>query len=201
MSEVKATTDETKIVPSTPSVAGAVQAPRAKRTVDFLGKDKERSGGGRPRGGGRRGASRQASDMDSRVLAIRRVTRVVAGGRRFSFSVLTVIGDRNGRVGVGLGKGGDTSLAMEKATKDARKNLIKIPLTKTKSISRDIKAKYSSAVVYIQPSPGNGLVAGSALRAVLDLGGVTDVNAKVISRSKNKLNIARASIEALRKLT
>src|SRR3989344_680799 len=143
-----------------------VTAPRAKRKVDFLGKERGHGRGGR--GGGRK--PRQQSDMDSRVLDIRRVTRVVAGGRRFSFSVLAVLGDHNGRVGVGLGKGGDTSLAMDKANKDAKKNLIKISLTKGKSIARDTKAKYSSAVVYIQPSPGNGLVAGSALRSVLEIG-------------------------------
>jgi len=169
---------------------------KGKRTVSFVGKDKP------GRGGKRRGPreGRRAGEPDQKVLDIRRVTRVVAGGRRFSFSVTMVVGDRKGRVGVGVGKGADTAVAMDKATRDGKKNMIKVPMTKERSIEHETKAKYCSAVVYIKPAKGKGLVAGSAVRSVLDLAGVTDVNAKILSRSKNKLNIARATVKALAQL-
>lgn len=125
----------------------------------------------------------------------------MAGGRRFNFSLVVVIGDRKGRVGVGLGKAGDTALAIEKATRDAQKHLFSIPRTKSGSIPHAVKAKYASSTVEVFPSKGRGLVAGSAVRTVLDLGGVTDVVTKIHSRSKNKLTIARATVAALAKLS
>jgi small subunit ribosomal protein S5 len=143
---------------------------------------------------------RPRNEFDQRMLAIRRVTRVASGGRRFSFSVTMVIGDHKGRVGIGIGKAGDTSLAIDKAVKDAKKNMITVPLNKTKSIPHDVSAKYNSAQVMLMPAPGRGIVAGSALRDALELMGANDVNAKVISGSKNKLNIARATIKALKTL-
>lgn len=124
----------------------------------------------------------------------------MAGGRRFNFSLVVVIGDRKGRVGVGLGKGVDTALAIDKATRDAKKNLITVVRTKTGSIPHQVTRKYASSTVEIVPSAGRGLVAGSAIRTVLDLAGVTDVVTKIHSRSKNKLTIARATIEALKDL-
>ena len=128
---------------------------------------------------------------------MRRVARVVAGGRRFSFSVTVVIGDHKGRVGVGIGKGTDTALAIEKATRDARRHLIQIPRTKSGSIAHEVSTKYTSSYVIVAPSPGRGIVAGSAMRIVLELSGVTDVVGKILSRSKNKLTIARATAQAL----
>jgi small subunit ribosomal protein S5 len=124
----------------------------------------------------------------------------MAGGRRFSFSVSVVIGDKKGRVGVGLGKGADTALAIDKAVRAAKKNLITVPLTKERSIAHDIEAAYASSTVEIIPSPGRGLVAGSAMRTVLEYAGVTDVVAKIQTRSKNKLTIARATVVALKSL-
>jgi small subunit ribosomal protein S5 len=131
---------------------------------------------------------------------LRRVARVIAGGRRFSFSAAIVIGDRKGRVGVGLGKAGDTALAIEKATRDAKRNMIRVKTTKTMSISHDTQAKYASGIVVIRPAPSRGIVAGSSTKTVLELAGVTDVTAKILSSSKNKLNIARATIVALSEL-
>lgn len=125
----------------------------------------------------------------------------MAGGRRFNFRVAVVAGNRAGEVGVGLGKAADTSAAIEKALRDAKKKRITIPLNKKHSISYGTEAKFVSAKVMIKPiREGRGLVAGSALRTVLDLGGAKDVTGKVLSRSKNKLNIARAAINALKKL-
>ncbi len=158
--------------------------------------------GGRPFGkreGGSR-FERAKPEFDQKMLAVRRVTRVVAGGRRFAFSVAVVAGDRKGSVGVGIGKAGDTSLAIDKAMRNAKKNMIKVKTTKDMSISHEVKAKYSSGKVIIMPTPGRGVVAGSAVRYVLELAGLKNIGAKVLSPSKNKLNIAQAAIKALKKL-
>lgn len=162
---------------------------------------------GRGRGGDRRGgrpqrerAPRERSEFDQATIDVRRVARVMAGGRRFSFSVTVVIGDRKGRVGVGIGKGGDTALAIDKAVRDAKRHLITVPLTKDHSITHDVSVKYASSTVSIMPSPGRGLVAGSAMRTVLEYAGVTNVIAKILTRTKNKLTIARATVEALKQV-
>ena len=130
-------------------------------------------------------------------MDIRRTARVVAGGRRFSFSVCVVAGNRHGQVGVGTGKAGDTAVAVEKAYRSAVKHKIQVPLTKDGTIAHEVKAKYSSGVVFIYPAIGRGIVAGGAVRDVLELGGITNVGAKILSPSKNKLNIAQATIKAL----
>ncbi|MEK7201181.1 MAG: 30S ribosomal protein S5, partial [Patescibacteria group bacterium] len=137
------------------------------------------------------------SEFEQATIDVRRVARVMAGGRRFSFSVTVVIGDKKGRVGVGLGKGADTALAIDKAVRDAKKHLITVSRTKTNSIAHDVSIKNSSSIVTIVPSPGRGVVAGSAMRTVLEFAGVTDVVAKILTRTKNKLTIARATIAAL----
>lgn len=154
---------------------------------------------GRGRGGRRpmRKTERFKPEFDQKIIDIRRVSRVMAGGRRFSFRVSVVIGNRQGRVGVGLGKGTDTALAIEKAVRNARKNMITVKLTKGMSINHEISAKYGAAQVDLRPAPGKGLVAGSSVRNVLDLAGITDITAKVLSRSKNKLNNARVTMKAL----
>lgn len=149
----------------------------------------------------RKRRERPKPEFDHRVVDIRRVTRVVAGGRRFSFSVTLVAGDRKGRVGVGVGKAGDTALAIEKAMRDAKNKMVRVARTDTNSIAHEVEAKYASAVLKIFPTPGKGgLTAGSAVRIVLELAGIQDVGAKLMSRTKNSINIARASVEALKKL-
>ena len=156
------------------------------------------AGGRRPRRGGRQ--ERQKPEFDQKIVSIRRVTRVMAGGRRFSFSVSMVIGDKKGKVGVGVGKAGDTQLAIEKAVRDAKKNMLIVPMDAEGRIPHDVHVKYASSEVMIMPAPGRGLVAGSSVRTVLELAGVKDVTAKLFSRSKNKLNNARAAVEALKEL-
>ncbi len=161
-----------------------------------------RGGGGqRGSGGGRRGGGareeRARPEFDQKMLNVRRVARVVAGGRRFNFSVLMVIGNRKGSVGVGTGKAGDTALAIEKATRNAKKHLLRLTRTGNNSIPHILEAKYSSARIVIFPAKNKGLIAGSAVRSVLELAGITDVNAKIRSGSKNKLNMAQATIKAL----
>ncbi len=179
--------------------APAVEADDKKRGRRSEGNRDDRRNPRRARRSPRR-EERVRSEFDQKIISIRRVTRVMAGGRRFSFSVAIVIGNRKGKVGVGLGKAGDTQLAIEKAVRSARKNLIEIPLNKHQHIPHDVHTKLSSSEVMIMPAPGRGLVAGSSVRTVLELGGVKDVTAKIFSRSKNKLNNARASIAALKML-
>lgn len=162
--------------------------------------DRRDGHGGRDRRQRRDRPQRQRSEFDSKMLDIRRVTRVVAGGRRFSFSVTLVIGDGKGQVGVGIGKAGDTALAIEKATRNAKKHLVRVPLTADLSIPHEVSAKYDASHVMLIPTPGKGFKAGSATRAVLEFAGVKHVSAKILSRSKNQLNNARATIDALRKL-
>ncbi len=159
----------------------------------------------RPPRGGRRPQrdtkERVKPEFDTKIIAIRRVTRVASGGRRFTFSVAVVSGDRKGKVGVGLGKAGDTSLAIDKATRNAKKNMIKVTLSPAMVIPHMVEAKYSSARVMVMPARGRGVVAGSAVRNVIELAGIKDVCAKLLSGSKNKLNIARATVVALQKLS
>jgi len=149
----------------------------------------------------RKPAGAPRSEFDQKMLAIRRVTRVSSGGRRFSFSVVMAIGNGKGKVGVGIGKAGDTSLAIDKAIKQAKKNIVEIKTTKSMSIPHAVEAKYSSAVITLQPSEGKGVVAGSAVRDLIELGGLKDVVGKVRSGSKNKLNIAHATLAAFKKLS
>lgn len=180
-----------------PVAAGSAQAERPQRPARAGGRGQDRRGGDRgPRRGGPRDERR--SEYDSKMIGIRRVARVMAGGRRFNFSVALVLGDKKGKVGVGVGKAADTALAIEKATRAAKRHMIQVNLTKNRSIRHNVSAKYCASVVEIRPSAGRGLVAGSSVRTVLELAGVSDVTAKLLSRSKNPINNARAALEALR---
>ncbi|HVU06588.1 MAG TPA: 30S ribosomal protein S5 [Candidatus Paceibacterota bacterium] len=190
--------------PAAAASTTASAAPAENRDRDFRGfRDQAGRGqGGRGRGP-RKGdtrAPRAKPEYDSVMLNIRRVSRTVAGGRRFAFSVALVAGNKKGMVGVGLGKAGDTALAIDKATRNAKKHMIKVNTTKDMSIPHEVSSKYSSARVSIRPVKDRGLVAGSAVRTVLELAGVKNVAAKIVSPSKNKLNIARATIDALESL-
>lgn len=148
----------------------------------------------------KKGAKREKSEFEQRVLDIRRVTRVVAGGKRFRFRATVVLGNRKGRVGVGVDKGADTSEAIEKASRDARKNLILIPM-KNNTIPHEVIGKFSSAVVLLKPAgEGKGIVAGGPARVVVSLAGIVNVTSKILGTTTNKLNNARATIEALKKL-
>ena len=153
-----------------------------------------------PHGGARRPRAnfdRPKPEFDQKIIDIRRVTRVVAGGRRFSFSVALVAGDKKGNVGLGLGKSGDTSLAITKALRNAKKNMIKLRLSKSSSIQHEVSAKFSSSKVMMMPNHGRGLVAGSVVRDILNIAGVKDITAKIHGATKNKLNNAKATMEAL----
>jgi len=171
-----------------------------ENSSDFSPKPKNREFKKNPRRSTRK-EGRVKSEFDQKIVSIRRVTRVVAGGRRFSFSVTLVAGNRKGKVGVGQGKAGDTPIAIDKAMRNAKKNMIEVKLTKNTSIPHDTTAKFGSSKVLIIPSPGRGILAGSSVRTVLELAGVNSVNAKILSGSKNSANIAKATIEALKEFS
>ncbi len=143
---------------------------------------------------------RARSEFDQKIITIRRVARVSKGGRRFSFSVAMILGNRHGSVGVGTGKGSDTAIAIDKAMRNAKKNMRQLMLTPSSSIAHRVEAKFSSARIMLQPAPGRGVVAGSAVRSVLELAGIKDITAKIFSPSKNTLNTARATLQALLQL-
>lgn len=170
-------------------------------TKPNTGASSNQGSGMRDRKGGsnRRGSSfnRPKPEFDQKILNIRRVTRVVAGGRRFSFSVAIVAGDKKGSVGLGLGKAGDTSLAINKALRNAKKNMVRLKLTKTMSLPHEVNAKFSSARVALMPNRGRGLVAGSVVRDIVNLAGMKDITGKIHSSTKNKLNNAKAVMLAL----
>ncbi len=144
---------------------------------------------------------REKSEFDRTVLDIRRTARVVAGGRRFSFRASVAIGNRNGKVGLGVGKGPDVTQAIEKGTHQAKKNLIIVPLIDKKTIPHEVEGKLSAARVILKPArEGRGIVAGGPIRVVAGLAGIKDLTAKILGRTPNKLNNAKATIEALKKL-
>ena len=118
-----------------------------------------------------------------------------------NFSVAVVAGDKKGRVGVGLGKSIDTAGAVEKATREAKKHLIRVPLSAQMVIPHAVEGKFGSARIMLFPARGSGVVAGSSARAVIELAGIRDICAKFMSGSKNRLNNARATIEALKGLS
>ena len=140
------------------------------------------------------------SEFQERVLEVRRVTRVVAGGKRFSFRATVVVGNGTGKVGVGVAKGLDVAAAVAKAKRQAEKRMIIISLKGGRTVPYDVEAKYSAARVLLKPATkDHGLIAGGAARAVLELAGVRDVSAKILGRTTNKLTNALATIEALKK--
>jgi small subunit ribosomal protein S5 len=166
-------------------------------------KENSNSGSGKKNNNRRGGSSfgRVKPEFDQKILNIRRVTRVVAGGRRFSFSVALVAGDKKGAVGLGLGKAGDTALAINKALRNAKKNMIRLNLTKTMSIPHELSAKFSSSHISLRPNKGRGLVAGSVIRDIVKLSGMKDITGKILSNSKNKLNNAKAVMSALSQIS
>src|SRR3982750_4005621 len=149
---------------------------------------------------GRRGQGDVAKrEFDQKIVEIKRVTRVVAGGKRMRFRALVVIGDRKGKVGIGLRKGADVSEAVNKAVNAAKKTMVPIKIIND-TIPHQIKFKYKSSVVFLKPAmPGTGVIAGGAIRQVLDLVGIKNVLSKMLG-SSNKVNNVMATYLALTKL-
>lgn len=140
------------------------------------------------------------AEFQEKVLDVARVSRVVAGGKRFSFRATVVIGDGSGQIGIGIGNGADVASAVNKGKREAKKNIIKVSIVND-TLAHEVEAKYSSAKVRIKPAKqGKGLIAGSAVRQILSLAGYINASAKILGRTSNKLNNAKATIEALKKL-
>lgn len=195
--EVLADDVVTDLIPDVAVVPDALAPGLAPKSFHKNFRTGNRQQGGGARRGGNRREERVKPEFDQKIISMRRVTRVVAGGRRMSFSVAVVAGNRKGKVGVGTGKAVDTTLAIDKAFRSAKKNMVNILMTKTNSIPHDVKAKFGSSVISLSPSRGRGLVAGGSVRNVLELAGITDISGKLLSRSKNGLNNACATVKAL----
>jgi len=132
-----------------------------------------------------------------KVIKLSRVAKVVKGGRRFSFSALVAVSDKNGRIGIGFGKANEVTDAIAKASSDAKKNIKKVYLTKKKTIPHEIISEFKGSKVIMRPAaPGTGVIAGGAVRALMEAVGVTDVLSKVIG-SKNQTNVCKACVKAL----
>ncbi|MBX4211298.1 MAG: 30S ribosomal protein S5 [Candidatus Yanofskybacteria bacterium] len=176
------------------------QGPQGRQPFQRGGRGRFGGGGGRRPGGGRGRGGRIAekSEFDSKPIDIARVTRVTKGGKRFSFRTTVVIGDGKGRVGVGMAKGRDVAQSIQKATNQARKRLVTV-LIKDGTIPYQVEAKFSSAQVILKPAKG-GVKAGGPVRVVAKLAGITSLTGKLLGRTNNKINIAMATIEALKKL-
>jgi small subunit ribosomal protein S5 len=138
--------------------------------------------------------------FEERVVNVNRVTKVVKGGRRFRFSALVVVGDKNGRVGFGTGKALEVPDAIKKATEDAKRNLINVPIINESTIPHEITGIYGSGKVFLRPaSEGTGVIAGGPVRAVLELAGINDILSKSIG-SSTPINMVRATFDGLKNL-
>lgn len=162
---------------------------------DLYGKGRGNRG---PRRGDRRD-ERPKDDMEQRILEVARVTRVMAGGKRMNFRACVAIGDKKGNVGVGLGKGADVTMAVNKAVNRAKKTMVNVPLM-NETIPHEVYQKTGSARILFKPAKkGRGVIAGGVARIILELAGVKNVTSKSLG-SKNKVNCARCTIEAIQAL-
>ena len=141
------------------------------------------------------------NQYEEKVLYINRVAKVVKGGRRFSFSAIVVAGDRQGRVGIGLGKANEVPEAIKKASKQAKKNMIRVPMTPdTKSVPHDVIGKFCSGRVLLKPAvEGTGVIASATVRGILEAAGLQNVRTKTL-RSRNPHNVVKATMDGLKRL-
>ena len=181
------------------------------RTGQSRGQGPSGATSGNPRGGGSttrerdsrgprpRDRGRGDSEFQDRVVEIRRVAKVVKGGRRFNFSALVVVGDGNGRVGVGLGKANTVPAAIGKGQDRAKANMFQVPMRNT-TIPHEVLGKFESSSVMLKPaSEGTGVIAGGAVRAVMELAGIRDVLTKALG-STTAVNLVQATVEGLKQL-
>jgi len=170
-------------------VTEATKAPEAKKFPP-------RKSGNFRKGGKKKMSEKPKDDFDQRVLDLARVTRVMAGGKRMKFRATMVIGDKKGKVGIGIAKGADVSAAIQKAVAKARKKLIEVPIIEG-TVAHEVRISDHSAKIMIRPArSGSGIKAGGVMRVVLELAGIRDVVAKILG-TNNKVNNAKATIKAL----
>jgi small subunit ribosomal protein S5 len=157
-----------------------------------------RDGRGRGEGRGRRDREEKDSDLIDKLVHINRVAKVVKGGRRFGFAALVVVGDGNGRVGYGHGKAREVPEAIRKATDDAKKSMVKVPLKDGRTIHHEVRGHHGAGKVLVRPAPaGTGIIAGGPMRAVFEALGVADVVSKSLGTS-NPYNMVRATFDAIK---
>lgn len=147
----------------------------------------------------KRNFEREVSEFEERVVTINRVAKVVKGGRRFRFSALVVVGDKNGRVGFGTGKAQEVPEAIKKAVEDAKKNLVTVPIVGT-TIPHRVQGRFGSGSILLMPAAeGTGVIAGGPVRAVLELAGVHDIFGKSLG-SNTPINMVRATIDGIKQM-
>jgi small subunit ribosomal protein S5 len=203
--------DETAQVAPAPAEAGTPPAPapatEGARREGGYGGGRGDGRGGRGGGGGRgprrrdgdQFFEREQSDLVEKVIFINRSSKVVKGGRRFSFSALVVVGDKKGKVGLGLGKAGEVADAIRKGNEDAKHSMLNVSLKDT-TIPHEVFSEYGGARILLRPaSPGTGIIAGKTVRAVVESAGVKDILSKSLG-SKNAANVAKATLTALQSL-
>ncbi|MDD5807326.1 MAG: 30S ribosomal protein S5 [Eggerthellales bacterium] len=140
-------------------------------------------------------------ELQERVVSINRVSKTVKGGRRMSLSALVVVGDGEGKVGVGMGKSAEVPVAIKKGVEDAKKNMFTVPLTEDKTLPHEVMGEFGAARVFLKPAtPGTGVIAGGPVRALMELAGVKNVFGKSLG-SDNAMNIVKAAAEGLKELS
>jgi small subunit ribosomal protein S5 len=204
MAEENKTTPETTTPPQAAAGAPAEGAAQASGGEQQRGRGGDRGGrqGGGRQGGGRRPQRQRETDesgVESAVVRIYRCSKVVKGGRTFSFGALVVAGDRKGNIGIGYGKANEVPPAVEKATKDARKSMFKVNLKGT-TIPHTVKGTSGASTVVLVPArPGTGVTAGKSVRPCVELAGITDILTKAYGSTSPK-NLVKATMDALRQL-
>ncbi len=153
------------------------------------------------KGKGKMHPKKERPEFDQHIVDLARVTRVTEGGKHMSFRACVVIGDRNGRVSFGIDKGPDVQIAVEKAVNQAKKNMIRIPLVNG-TIPHRVEAKYKAAKIMLKPAPqGSGIIAGSAIRVILEMAGVPNASSKMLGKTSNKIANVKAVFKALEGFT
>lgn len=146
----------------------------------------------------RKGRPEEKSEFDQFVLDLARVTRVTKGGKHMSFRACVILGDRRGRVAYGVAKGKDVQLSVEKAVRQAKKTIIRVPMVK-ETIPHAVFYKFKAATILLKPAPkGSGIIAGGAARVVFELAGIPNISSKILGTTKNKITIVKATFEALK---
>lgn len=198
MSEQTVNEKETQVTEATAEATAETSEKREARRNDRG----ERRGNRGERGDrrGNRGREEEKDKFIERVVTINRVSKVVKGGRRFSFTALVVVGDGNGMVGVGYGKAKEVPAAISKGVEEAKKNFFRVPRIEGRTIPHRVQGEAAAGVVMLRPATaGTGVIAGGPVRAVLEAAGIHDVLSKSLG-SSNQINIVHAAIEALRQL-